>query len=139
MTQVRAWLAQLGLKPPTGFHVAVGGGAMNEARARAQAMGLDFNTFEQTVNGKRHAVVVMAIDPQQLDKEAGPVVGAIGKYRMLPQMLRSTLDAQAQKRTGFTISEALDPNSPIGAALGALDQLRASGDRGIILLDATKN
>lgn len=138
MAKVQDWLSDLGMNPPAGYHVAVGGGSVDLARRHAQAMGLDFNTFTQTVGGKRHEVVVIAIDPQQLDKRAGRIIGLIGKYRMLPQVLRDPLDAQSKERTGFTMSEALDPNSPIGAALAALNQLRSSGDRGIILMDATK-
>lgn len=138
MSEVRGWLTQLSLKPPAGYHVAVSGESIGLARAHAQALGLDFNTFMQTSQGKHHAVVVIAIDPQQLDRRAGPLIGLVGKYRMLPQVLRDPLDAQAKERTGFTVSEALDPNSPVGAALAALNQLRSTGDRGIILLDATK-
>ncbi len=53
-------------------------------------------------------------------------------------MLRDPIDAQAKKQTGFTVSEATNPDTPVGAAVDSLDQLRDFGGNGIVLIDAVK-
>jgi hypothetical protein len=136
--QLRSWLDGLEKTPPSGYEPAATGSGVADARNRAQAAGIDFDAFQKTVGGKRHALVVLAIDPEMLQKKAGPMLGFINRYRMLPQSLRDPIDAQAKSRTGFTITEALSPDTPLGAALGALDVLKTSGDRGLVLIDATK-
>ena len=138
VAQLRAWLDGMEKSPPAGYSAAVTGTGMQEARSRAQAYGLDFDVFQKDEAGKRHHLVVIAIDPAILQTKAGPMLGFVNKYRMLPQSLRDPLDAQAKQRTGFSISDALSPDTPIGASLGALDQLRESGDRGIVIVDASK-
>ena len=138
MQQLTAWLHQIGSKPPEGYSVAVSGSAMDQARAHTLPLGVDFETFQHKEGGKQYGVVVMTIDPQTLDAKAGTVLALVGKYKMLPQGLRDPLDAQVKKEIGFTVSDALSPATPIGAALGALDQLRASGERGIVVVDAAK-
>jgi hypothetical protein len=56
----------------------------------------------------------------------------------LPKAFRDPIDQQAKRQTGFTISEATDPDTPIGAAVAALSQLRDFGGRGIVIIDAVK-
>ena len=138
LAQLSGWIDGLNSHPPAGFSVALSGSAFEEARLRAKSIGLAFGSYEKPIDGKRHTVVVIAIDPARLDEKAGSILSLISKYKMLPQAFRDPLDAQAKARTGFTISEALDPNTPIGAALGALSTLRDSGQRGVVLLDASK-
>ncbi|MDQ2864875.1 MAG: hypothetical protein M3R51_01480 [Candidatus Eremiobacteraeota bacterium] len=138
VSQLRGWLDAMAKSPPAGYTAASGGAGMQEARSRAQSFGLDFDVFQRDESGKRHHLVVIAIDPGVLQGKAGPMLGFVNKYRMLPQSLRDPLDAQAKQRTGFSISDALSPDTPIGASLGALDQLRQSGDRGIVIVDAAK-
>jgi len=138
LPQLESWIDTIDRMPPLGYTVALKGSALDEARLRANALGLAFGSFEKPIAGKRHTVVVIVIDPAQLDAKAGSFISLIGKYKMLPAVFRDPIDAQAKARTGFTVSEALDPNTPIGAALGALSTLRSSGQRGIVLLDASK-
>ncbi len=138
LPQLESWIDAFDRTPPLGYDVALKGSALDEARLRANALGLAFGSFEKAIAGKRRTVVVIAIDPAQLDAKAGSFLSLIGKYKMLPAVFRDPIDAQAKERTGFTVSEALDPNTPIGAALGALSTLRSSGQRGIVLLDASK-
>ncbi len=133
-----AWLHGLSASPPPGYTVAASGNGIEVARARAAKMGVDFQVFDHNVNGKHHALIVLAIDPSTFDRKAGPVLGMISKYKMLPQSLRDPIDQQVKARTGFTVSEALSPNTPIGAAVAAVDQLRSTGSRGVVLVDGTK-
>jgi hypothetical protein len=81
---------------------------------------------------------VMVVDPQTLDEKAGPMLGLVSRFKHVPSMLRDPLDAQAKKQTGFSITEAIDPETPIGAAIAALGELQDFGGRGIVLIDAVK-
>lgn len=138
MPSLEAWLRDLTQNPPTGYRPAMDGTPLEAVRTHARDLGVDFVVFEGTRQGKRHDVVVMAVDPQTLGEKAGPVLGAIGRFKLMPQMLRDPIDAQAKKELGFTLTEATNPDTPIGAAVAALDQLRNFGGRGIVLIDATK-
>ncbi len=138
MPALAAWIAQLDANPPTGYSDALSGSGIAAIRDHTRAFGLDFGVFEGTIGGKRHGVVVLAVDPQRLDRRAGPLLRAVGKYRLLPKMLRDPLDAQAKKELGFTVSQLTEPNTPLGAAVQSLDELRAYGGRGVVLIDAVK-
>jgi hypothetical protein len=138
MPVLEAWLQRLGSDPPPGYRVAVSGNGVDVVRTHTRALGVDFLAFEGTDAGKRHGVVVMVVDPQTLDEKAGPMLGLIDRFKHVPSVLRDPIDAQAKKQTGFTITEATDPDTPVGAAVAALDQLRDFGGRGIVLIDAVK-
>lgn len=138
MPSLEAWLGDLSAHPPAGYSVAISGNAVEAVRAHTRDLGVDFVAFSATENGKRHGVVVMAVDPQTLDAKAGPMLGLIGKFKLMPRALRDPLDAQAKRQTGFSFSEATNPDTPIGAAVSALDKLRDFGGRGIVLIDAVK-
>ncbi len=138
MSQLNTWLKSLAANPPSGYSVAVSGSGVEEAHSRARAMGIDFQVFEHTINGKRHGLIVAAIDPTLFDEKAGPVLGALNQYKKLPQAFRDPIDSQVRARTGFTVSDALAPNTPIGAAVAAVDELRSSGQRGVVLVDGAR-
>lgn len=138
MPSLEAWLEDLSAHPPSGYHAVLQGANVDAVRTHTRALGVDFAVFERSEKGNRHGIVVLAVDPEILDAKAGPMIGAIGKFKLLPRSLRDSIDTQAKKQTGFTLSEATDPNTPIGAAVGALAQLRDFGGRGVVLIDAVK-
>jgi hypothetical protein len=138
MPSLEAWLQDLDAHPPQGYASVVHGNGVDAVRSHTRDLGVDFAVFERLENGKRHDIVVLAVDPQTLDAKAGPMLSVVGKFKLLPQSLRDSIDAQAKKQTGFTISEATNPDTPIGAAVGALAQLRDFGGRGVVLIDAVK-
>jgi hypothetical protein len=138
MPALEAWLGDLNAHPPAGYTSAISGSGVDAVRSHTRYLGVDFVAFQGTENGKPHGVVVLAVDPQTLDQRAGPMLGVIGKFKLMPRTLRDPLDAQAKKQTGFSITEATSPDTPIGAAVAALDQLRDYGGRGIVLIDAVK-
>jgi hypothetical protein len=138
MPTLESWLVSLGNDPPPGYRVAVSGNTVEAVRTHTRALGVDFVAFEGTGTGKRHGVVVMVVDPETLDEKAGPMLGLIGRFKRMPRMLRDPIDAQARKQTGFSLSDASNPDTPIGAAVAALDELRDFGGRGIVLIDAVK-
>jgi len=138
MPALEAWLDGLGANPPGQYRVAVTGNGIDAIRTHARDLGVDFLVFERDDEGKRQGVVVMVVDPETLDDKLGPMFGLIGRFKHVPRILRDPLDAQAKRQTGFSITEATNPNTPIGAAVAALDQLRDFGGRGIVLIDAVK-
>ncbi|MDE2481400.1 MAG: hypothetical protein KGN02_04330 [bacterium] len=138
LAQLGDWIHGLAAKPPAGYTVAATGSGVEIAKRRAAAMGIDFEAFTHDVKGTKRALVVIAIDPKNFEAKAGPVLAMIGKYKMLPQSLRDPIDAQAKARTGYTVSEALDPATPLGAAIVAVDKLKDTGERGVLLLDGAK-
>jgi hypothetical protein len=138
LAQLTAWLHQESQSPPSGYTVAESGSSIEDARAHAERVGVDFQVFTHDVSGKPHALVVVALDPKVFEAKAGPVLDLADKYKMLPSGIRDTIDQRAKAATGFTASEALDTSTPIGAALAAARNLRSSGERGIVLIDGVK-
>ncbi|MBV8197276.1 MAG: hypothetical protein JO263_04020 [Candidatus Eremiobacteraeota bacterium] len=138
MPALEAWLGDLSANPPAGYSVAVRGNGIDAVRTHTRDLGVDFVPFESSENGQRHGIVVMAVDPSTLTEKAGPMLGLVGKFKLMPSALRDPLDAQAKRQLGFSLSEASNPDTPIGAAVAALDQLRDFGGRGIVLIDAVK-
>ncbi len=138
MPVLESWLDALGASPPPGYRIAMSGNGVDAVRTHTRALGIDFVAFEATDPGKPHGVVAMVVDPQTLDEKAGPMLGLIGRFKHMPSMLRDPIDAQAKKQTGFSITEATNPDTPLGAAVAALDELRDYGGRGIVLIDAVK-
>jgi hypothetical protein len=138
MPSLEAWLRDLDAHPPDGYASAVHGNGVDAVRDHTRDLGIDFAVFERPENGKEHGVVVLAVDPQTLDAKAGPMLAMIGKFKLLPSTLRDSIDGQAKKQTGFSVTELTNPNTPIGAAIAALDQLRDYGGRGIVVIDAVK-
>jgi len=137
--QLGEWIKGLSTTPPAGYTVAVESSSVEVGRAKARALGVEFQVFTHEVAGKKRAIVVLAVDPKTFDAKAGSVLSYIGKFKMLPQSFKDTIDAQAKARTGYTVSDMLDPNTPIGAALAAVNALNESGNRGVVLIDGTKN
>ncbi len=138
MPSLETWLQNLDANPPSGYVSVAHGNGVEAVRAHTRNLGIDFVVFERVESGKHHDVVVLAVDPQTLDEKAGPMLGVVGKFKLLPQSLRDSIDAQVRKQTGFSVAEATNPDTPIGAAVGALAQLRDFGGRGVVLIDAVK-
>jgi hypothetical protein len=138
MPSLEAWLRDLDAHPPDGYASALRGNGVDAVRDHTRDLGIDFAVFERTESGKQHGVVVLAVDPQTLDAKAGPMLGMIGKFKAMPQMFRDSIDNQAKKQTGFSVTELTNPNTPIGAAIASLDELRDFGGRGIVIIDAVK-
>jgi hypothetical protein len=138
MPSLEAWLRDLDANPPNGYSPSVEGNGVEAVRSHTRDLGIDFAVFSRNEDGKEHGVVVLAVDPQTLDEKAGPMLRVIGKFRLMPAMLRDSIDKEVKKQTGFTVTELTDADSPIGAAVASLDQLRDFGGRGIVLIDAVK-
>ena len=66
------------------------------------------------------------------------MLGLISRFKNMPAMWRQPIDAQVMHQTGFSLTDATNPDTPIGAAIAALGELRDFGGRGIVLIDAVK-
>lgn len=139
LVDLAAWLAAQTKTPPAGYTAITASGAqIDRAHATAEKYGIDFAAFTKTIGGKRHGVLLIAMDPAGLDRKLGPAIGLIEKYSSLPAMLRGPIDAQLKTRVGMSATEMLDPGSPLGAALAAYDDVKSTGQRALVLVDAAK-
>lgn len=132
-----AWVQKVVGAPPAGY-TAIETGNNPEEHSQAQRYGIDYATFTRKSGDSRHGVLVIVMDPQRVNQRFGTVLGMISKYRSLPAMMRQPIDDEAKRRIGMTISEATAPESPVGAALAALNALQSKSARGIVVIDATK-
>jgi hypothetical protein len=99
---------------------------------------LNYAAFKKRLRNGTRGVLLIVMDPQRVDERLGAVLGMIQRYRALPALLRAPLDRDAKARFGMTLTDATQPDSPIGAALAALAELQHRDARGIILIDAQK-
>ena len=100
--------------------------------------GFDYATFQRGSGRTAHGVLVIVMDPQQVDRRFGSVLGMIAHYRAMPDFMRGPIDDQVKARFGITLSDAMQPTSPLGATLGALDEFRHRNARGIAIIGATR-
>jgi hypothetical protein len=130
------WLQALSMRPPDGYRVTVWGTGIEDARASARNLGFDFGIFDRKERGVWDDVVVVAVDPDAMQRRAGIMLSVLGRFHQLPAFLRGAMNAQVKAQTGFTVSEALDPATPIGAAIDSLQRLHEIHARGVIFIDA---
>ncbi len=138
LDDLSTWLVAQTAKPPAGY-TAINSAQMATAHADAKKYGIDFAAFTKTdTKGIKHGLLLLALDPAGLDKKLGPAIGLINKYTSLPAMLRGPVDSQVKAKTGMSVTEMLDPGSPLGAALAAYDEVQGSNSRALVLVDASK-
>jgi hypothetical protein len=104
----------------------------------ARQYGFDYAAFERGTGKQTHGTIVIVMDPQIVDRQLGDVLGLIAKYRSLPEFMRGPIDEQVKQRTGITLSDAMQPASPIGATLAALSDFEQRSSRGIVIVDAVR-
>jgi hypothetical protein len=136
-SDLSAWVERLQSSPPAGY-TPIETGGNPQALAQAQQYGLDYATFKRKEGTRTHGVLVLVMDPQRVNEKFGRVLGMIAKYRALPAVMRAPIDNEAKARIGVSITDATQPDSPIGAALSALDQFEHKSSRGIVVIDAAK-
>ncbi len=103
-----------------------------------QDYGLDYAVFERGSGKTKHGVLVIVMDPKVVDRQFGSVLGMMGNYRSLPAFMRGPIDQQVKQRVGITLSDAMDPASPVGATLAALSDFEQRSSRGIVVIDAVR-
>lgn len=132
-----AWVERLNSAPPAGY-AAVEDQSNPQQRADVERYGLDYALFKRKNGSTTRGVLVIVMDPQRVNKRFGTILGMIDKYKSLPAMFRGPIDNEAKARFGMTITQATQPDSPIGAAISALGDLEHKNARGIVVLDAQK-
>lgn len=139
LDELAIWLTAQTKTPPAGYTaVSASGAQMDQAHAIAKKYGIDFAAFQKDVGGKKHGVLLIAMDPAGLDQKLGPMIGLIEKYSSLPDMLKGPIDAKLKQYSGMTGTEMLDPGSPLGAALAAYSDVKSTNSRALVLVDAAK-
>ena len=136
MAQLSGWLATLRKTPPAGFHASqnhidVSNGDTNGWSSKT----VDGGSFE-TPDAQR-SVYVFVADPQRIRTQLGAAFDLIDNYSKVPGMLRGPIDQQAKQQLGYSVTEMLDPKSPVGAAVTSLKSLQGTGHRAILLIDQT--
>jgi hypothetical protein len=137
MAQLSGWLATLRKTPPAGFHASqnhidVSNGDTNGWSSKT----VDGGSFE-TPDAQR-SVYVFVADPQRIRAQLGAAYDLIDNYSKVPGMLRGPIDQQAKQQLGYSVTEMLDPKSPVGAAITSLKSLQGTGHRAILLIDQTE-
>jgi hypothetical protein len=136
--QLRTWLRSVSAKLPPGYTNVQESGT-EKARAEVQRYGMDFAVFQKTGTGKDPTgLLVLVMDPAHVSKSLGPALNLITRYRSLPDFAKKPIDDQVKAQTGFSVTEALQPESPIGTALDALAEFSHSDQRAVILVNAQK-
>jgi hypothetical protein len=100
--------------------------------------GFDYAAFERGAGKGRHGTLVVVLDPQIVDRQFGSVLDIIAKYRSMPAFMRAPIDQEVKRRIGITLSDAMQPASPIGATLAALGDFEQRNSRGIVIVDAVR-
>jgi hypothetical protein len=137
MVQLSGWLATLRKTPPAGFHasgdhVDFSNGDTNGWSSKT----VDGGAFE-TQNAQR-SVYVFVADPQRIRAQLGAAFDLIDNYSKVPDMLRGPIDQQAKQQLGYSVTEMLDPKSPVGAAVTSLKSLQGTNHRAILLIDESE-
>lgn len=129
--QLKAWVKQLKAAPPAGLHVALDSFSFQgDSSSETFLTGTQFDS--------RHAdrsVIVVVADPRGMHEFTSTLSMLIDNYDKVPQMLRAPIDAQAKEQLGYTVTEMLDPKSPVGAVVATLKRLGPANRRGILLID----
>jgi len=134
---LQTWLHDAYAKPPAGFRPSTDR-TLNSGSDSAKTIGLDGRGFQSTRDGKQTTLLVVVMDPSKVNARLGPALSLIGRYRSMPQFMRDPVDKQVKSQTGFSVTEMLQPDSPIGLALGALNEFSHNNQRAILMIDAHK-
>ncbi len=136
LPQLHDWLGRLKSSPPSGFHVIPNGHMTTSDMDVMKAIGAGDELFATAKNER--GVLVLVFDPKQIRSQYGPALDAIDKYANVPGPLRAVVDATAKKGGGYSVTEMLDRNSPIGVLLSAVKTLQGADRRAIVVLDEHK-
>ena len=135
--ELEKWVHGAEAKPPSGFVAVAMPAKMMTIHDVAMKNGMCFAVFKDASNPK-HGLVVVAFDPQIADKKLGPALLAVSKYQNLPAPMKQAIDTQLRQRFGYGASDFVEAGSPIGSAAAALAQFKSQNQRGIVVVEATK-
>ncbi len=137
MAQLRSWVAALESSPPHGMRDTT---SHDKGLSRAKN-GVVLNgdgTAQFEAADQSRWVYVITADPRRIHEQAGPLFTMIDAYSAAPSFLRSPIDDEARKQTGYTVTQMLDAKSPVGAVIAELKRLQSVDRRAILLIDEAK-
>ncbi|MDQ6766578.1 MAG: hypothetical protein M3Z41_02075 [Candidatus Eremiobacteraeota bacterium] len=137
LSELENWLRAQEKQPPSGYVTVALPSNMETIHSAAVKNGVDFAIFRDVKNSKR-GLVVVAMDLQTAHRKLGPALVLVARYQALPAAMRQTIDTQLKQRYGYTASEFVEPGSPLGTAVGAMNEFQNKNERAIVILDATK-
>ena len=137
LSQLSSWLRSLDAHPPAHYQ-HYSSADLQTTINNGSALGLDYSAFQTTEGGKPVGLMVVVMDPSKLGKRLGPVLSLVNTYRSLPSMMRAPIDERFKAQTGISMTEALQPQSPLGLVLDSLQEFSHTNARAILLLDARK-
>jgi hypothetical protein len=136
LDDLRGWLDRLKKAPPAGYTYQPA--SVESHDVALSKYGIDYALFTKSGSAKPRGVVLVVMDPSQVRSKIGMAVDLVNRYRELPETVRQPIDQEVKSKIGFSATEATDPSAPLGMTLSALDQLRSTNDRAIMMIDATK-
>jgi hypothetical protein len=143
MAQLRTWVAGLEASPPLGLRDTTSHDKHpSKATVRARAkkgvvLNGDGTAQFETADSSRWVYLITA-DPRRINEQAGALFTMIDAYNAAPGFLRSPIDDEAKKQTGYTVTEMLDAKSPAGAVIAEIKRLKSTDRRAILLIDEAK-
>jgi len=136
MAQLSGWLATLRKAPPPGFHASQDHVDVSTGPNGWSSQTVDGGEFE--TSGEQRSVYVFVADPQRIRTQLGAAYALIDNYTKVPDILRGPIDQQAKEQLGYSVTEMLDPKSPVGAAVTSLKNLQGTGRRAILVVDESQ-
>ncbi|MEA2719824.1 MAG: hypothetical protein QOJ39_1688 [Candidatus Eremiobacteraeota bacterium] len=136
MAQLEAWIRRLKSSPPHGLR-----DTSHKTSSRSHDGGVDMDsdsgaTFDSAAGDR--TVFVFTADPRKIRQQMGPAFVLFDSYAAVPGMLRAPIDEQSKKQFGYSVTEMLDANSPVGAAIATVKRLQDKDRRAILLIDESK-
>jgi hypothetical protein len=143
LAQLQSWVAALRSAPPHGFHDTTShvtrsshGTRSSNGKKTFDVNGDGTAQFE-TADSSRW-VWLIAADPRRIHEQAGALFTLIDAYSATPDFLRTPIDDEAKKQTGYTVTQMLDAKSPAGAVIAEIKRLKSADRRAILLIDEAK-
>ena len=135
--QLRSWVAALESAPPHGMRDTTSHTTRSSHKKNSFDVNGDGTAQFEAADSSRWVYVITA-DPKQIYKQAGPMFTMIDAYKAAPSFLRGPIDDAAKKSAGYTVTEMLDANSPVGAVIAELKRLQSVDRRAILLIDEAR-
>ena len=84
------------------------------------------------------AVMIVVLDPKQVAEHMGPTIQLLDQYDKLPTFLRGGIDQTVKKQAGFSVSDLMNTNTPMGMIVYAARNFKDRNTRVIVLVDALR-
>ncbi len=137
MAQLKTWLRALKSAPPQGLRDTTGSSSSRSKDDSGMNVNSDSGAKFDSPAGDR-TVFVFTADPRKIRQQMGPAFALFDSYGAVPGVLRAPIDDQARKQFGYSVTEMLDANSPVGAAIATLKRLQDKDRRAILIIDESK-